>query len=109
MRRSGPTFVGMRADMLLMGGQKCPAFLRGILDALEEALPRARRVEPQGVGHQASLNRAASDRFGEECPRFLAGPDEPSDRNGADDRRDPCRTAARTRSNANGEEGKEQR
>lgn len=34
------TLAGIRAEVLLMGGQKSTAFLGGILDALEETLPR---------------------------------------------------------------------
>jgi pimeloyl-ACP methyl ester carboxylesterase len=73
------SFARMSADVLLMGGQKSPAFLREILDALEETLPRSRRVEFRGVGHGAPMDRGASERVGKELRAFFAGPDEFSD------------------------------
>lgn len=68
------TFSEMRAEVLLMGGQKSPAFLRGILDALEETLPRCRRVEFRGVGHSAPQDGAAPERVGEGLRAFFSGP-----------------------------------
>jgi len=70
------SFAGIRGDVLLMGGQKSPAFLRDILDALQETLPGARRVELRGVGHEAPIDRAAPVRVAEELRRFFADPDE---------------------------------
>ena len=69
-------FAGIRADVHLMGGQKSPAFLRDILDALQDTLPHARRVELSDVGHEALIDRAASERVGEELRAFLTGSDE---------------------------------
>jgi pimeloyl-ACP methyl ester carboxylesterase len=57
--------------VLLMGGQKSPAFLREILDSLEETLPRSRRVEFPGVGHGAPVNRGTSERVGAELRTFF--------------------------------------
>lgn len=73
------SFAGMRKDVLLMGGQKSPAFLREILDALEETLPHARRVELPGVGHEAPIDRGDPERVGEELQTFFSGPDGFSD------------------------------
>lgn len=58
-------FRAVRADVLLLGGGKSPAYLKSALDALEKALPRVRRVEFEGVGHEASGN---SDRRGKPEP-----------------------------------------
>ena len=77
MDSSFESFAGMGADVLLMGGQKSPAFLREILGALEETLPRARRVEFQGVGHEAPIDRGDPERVGEELLAFFTGPNEP--------------------------------
>ena len=44
------------ADTLLMGGSKSPALLKDALTDLAEALPRARRVELEGLDHGASWN-----------------------------------------------------
>jgi hypothetical protein len=77
MDSSLESFAGMNADVLLMGGQKSPAFLREILGTLEETLPRSRRVEFRGVGHEAPLDRGDPERVGEELRAFFAGPNEP--------------------------------
>ena len=75
MDSSLESFAGMRADVLLMGGQKSPAFLREILDALQQTLPHAQRIEFRGVGHGAPADRAAPERVGEELRAFFAGSD----------------------------------
>jgi pimeloyl-ACP methyl ester carboxylesterase len=68
------TFSELSADVLLMGGQKSPAFLREVLDALEETLPRCRRVEFMGVGHSAPQDRAAPERVGAQLRKFFSDP-----------------------------------
>lgn len=71
------SFGAVRADVLLLGGSKSPAYLNAALDALEEVMPRARRVELPGLGHAASWN---ADRGGKPEPvarelrRFFGGP-----------------------------------
>jgi pimeloyl-ACP methyl ester carboxylesterase len=75
MDSSLESFAGMRGEVLLMGGQKSPAFLRDVLDALQGSLPHARRVELQGVGHEAPVDRGAPERVGEELRAFFASPD----------------------------------
>jgi pimeloyl-ACP methyl ester carboxylesterase len=47
----------IRADVLLMGGSKSPAFLKRALADLARVLPGARRVELAGLDHAASWNR----------------------------------------------------
>jgi pimeloyl-ACP methyl ester carboxylesterase len=69
------TFAEMRKDVLLMGGQKSPAFLREILEVLEVTLPHARRVEFRGVGHEAPIDRGAPERVAEELRAFFSSPD----------------------------------
>jgi pimeloyl-ACP methyl ester carboxylesterase len=70
-------FRAVRAEVLLLGGSKSPAYLKGALDALEKVLPHAKRVELPGVGHAASWN---TDRGGkpelvaQELRRFFAEP-----------------------------------
>ena len=54
-------FRAVRADILLLGGSKSPAYLKASVDALERVLPHVRRVEFPGLGHEASGN---SDRGG---------------------------------------------
>jgi pimeloyl-ACP methyl ester carboxylesterase len=47
----------IRADVLLMGGSKSPAFLKGALADLARVLPGAQRIELAGLDHAASWNR----------------------------------------------------
>jgi len=54
-------FKGIRAEVLLLGGSKSPAYLTAGLDALEKVLPRVTRVELPGLGHGATGN---TDRGG---------------------------------------------
>ncbi|MEO5952789.1 MAG: alpha/beta hydrolase [Chloroflexia bacterium] len=57
----------LRADVLLLGGSKSPAYLKTALDALTKVFPKARRVEFPGLGHGASGNK---DRGGK--PELVA-------------------------------------
>jgi len=54
-------FKGIRAEVLLLGGSKSPAYLKAGLDALEKVLPHVTRIELPGLGHGASGN---TDRGG---------------------------------------------
>ncbi|TMF20994.1 MAG: alpha/beta hydrolase [Chloroflexi bacterium] len=54
-------FKGIRAEVLLLGGSKSPAYLKAGLDALEKVLPHVTRVELPGLGHGATGN---TDRGG---------------------------------------------
>ena len=54
-------FNGIRAEVLLLGGSKSPAYLKAGLDALEKVLPHVTRVELPGLGHGATGN---TDRGG---------------------------------------------
>jgi pimeloyl-ACP methyl ester carboxylesterase len=46
----------IKADILLLGGGKSPAYLKSDLDALEKVLPHARRVTFPDLGHGGSWN-----------------------------------------------------
>jgi pimeloyl-ACP methyl ester carboxylesterase len=68
------SFRAVRADVLLLGGSKSPAYLRAALDALEKVVPRAKRIELAGVGHEASGNsdrRGKPERVAQELRRFF--------------------------------------
>lgn len=65
------TFRGVKADVLLLGGSKSPSVLKQALDALGETLPRAKRVELQGVGHQAPTDRGQPERIVPHLRRFF--------------------------------------
>ena len=49
-------FKAIRAEVLLLGGSKSPAYLKAGLDALQKVLPDVTRVELPGVGHGATGN-----------------------------------------------------
>ena len=59
------SFRAIRAEVLLLGGSKSPAYLKVALDALEKVLPHVTRVEFPGLGHAASWN---TDRGGQPEP-----------------------------------------
>jgi pimeloyl-ACP methyl ester carboxylesterase len=75
MGRRIQTFAAIRADVLLLGGSKSPAYLKTALDDLERVLPTARRVEFPGLDHAASWNRDRGGRpepVAQELRRFFA-------------------------------------
>jgi pimeloyl-ACP methyl ester carboxylesterase len=49
-------FRSIGAEVLLLGGDKSPAFLKADLDALEKVLPHATRLSFHGLGHSAAWN-----------------------------------------------------
>lgn len=68
-------FRAVRAEVLLLGGSRSPAYLRTALDALEGILPRVRRTEMPGLGHGASGNAdrgGRPEKVAEELRRFFA-------------------------------------
>jgi pimeloyl-ACP methyl ester carboxylesterase len=68
------SFRAVRADVLLLGGSKSPAYLKAALDALEKVLPHVRRVEFPGLGHAATgnANRGGQpERLARELRRFF--------------------------------------
>ena len=68
------TFKGIHADMLLLGGSKSQTYLKTALDALEKALPRAKRVVLPGLDHSAAWNRdkgGQPDIVAQELKRFF--------------------------------------
>lgn len=58
-------FRGVAAEVLLLGGSKSPAYMKEALGALEQILPKVKRVELAGVDHAASWN---TDRGGQPVP-----------------------------------------
>lgn len=70
-------FKDVRAEVLLLGGSKSPAYLKAALDALEQVLPQVQRIEFPGLDHAASWN---ADRGGkpqqvaQALRRFFAEP-----------------------------------
>jgi pimeloyl-ACP methyl ester carboxylesterase len=69
------SFKAMRAEVLLLGGSKSPAYLKVALDALEKVLPRVKRIEFPGLNHGASGNSnrgGQPERVAQEMRRFFA-------------------------------------
>jgi pimeloyl-ACP methyl ester carboxylesterase len=70
------TFAGVRAEVLLLGGAKSPAFLRDILDALERTLPQVKRIEYPDLGHGAPSetqpNQKGPERIADDLRAFFS-------------------------------------
>jgi pimeloyl-ACP methyl ester carboxylesterase len=64
-------FRAVRSEVLLMGGSRSVAYLPLALNALNSALPNARRVELSGLGHLAADNGGAPERVADELRRFF--------------------------------------
>lgn len=68
-------YRSIRAQVLLMGGSKSPAFLKRALADLARVLPGATRVELEGLDHAASWNsdvRGHPEPVARELRRFFA-------------------------------------
>jgi pimeloyl-ACP methyl ester carboxylesterase len=61
----------LNKQILLMGGTKSPRFLRQSLDALQAALPQAKKIELQGLGHVAADNDGNPEIIGTELKAFF--------------------------------------
>ena len=75
------SFRALQAEVLLLGGSKSPAYLKGDLDALERVLPHVRRIEFAGLGHAAAWNvdrqrnpGGKPARVAQELRRFFSEP-----------------------------------
>ena len=65
-------FAAVTAETLLLGGSRSPAYLTGVLNALEVVLPHVRRVTLDGVGHLAADNTGKPERVAAELRKFLS-------------------------------------
>ena len=68
-------YHSIRAEVLLMGGSKSPAFLKRALADVARVLPGAKRVELDGLDHSASWNsdvRGHPEPVASELRRFFA-------------------------------------
>jgi pimeloyl-ACP methyl ester carboxylesterase len=72
---SSKGFADLRADMdvMLMNGQNTPPPVRNALDALQETLPHAQRVEFPGIGHDGPAT-GDPERVGKALQTFFAQP-----------------------------------
>jgi pimeloyl-ACP methyl ester carboxylesterase len=64
--------ASLAADVLLLGGELSPDFLRGVLDDLEQLLPRSSRIELTGCDHVAADDRGHPELVASELQRFFA-------------------------------------
>jgi pimeloyl-ACP methyl ester carboxylesterase len=62
MAESVGRFKAMRPDVLLLGGDQSPAWLKQALDALEKTIPHVQRVEFPGLNHGGSSDPSATNR-----------------------------------------------
>ncbi|WP_236979540.1 MULTISPECIES: alpha/beta fold hydrolase [Mycobacterium] len=67
-----PRIEELRAQVLLLGGEKSAIALHRGLDALMRRLPEARRVELKGIGHIAADNRGKPRQVAELLEEFWA-------------------------------------
>jgi len=58
-------FEAIHSEVLLLGGDKSPAWLKTALGALAKTLPRARRIEFPGLDHGGSSDISNTNRFGQ--------------------------------------------
>lgn len=63
-------FTQMRADVLLLGGEKSPAYLRDALAALQQTLPHVKRIQYPGLDHSGP-NVAAPERIAGDLRAFF--------------------------------------
>lgn len=74
------SFRAIRAEVLLLGGSRSPAYLKAALDALEKVLPHVKRIEFPALDHGGSSNISNINRAGkpelvaQELLRFFAEP-----------------------------------
>ncbi|MBG0561675.1 alpha/beta fold hydrolase [Actinoplanes aureus] len=70
---AGPleTYAAVTAETLLLGGERSPAYLKGVLNELEPVLPRVRRVTLTGAGHTAADNSGKPALVAAELRKFF--------------------------------------
>ena len=75
MSQALESFKAVPAEVLLLGGSASPAYLKLALNAIEKALPHARRIEFPGFNHGASGNTdrgGQPERVAQELRNFFA-------------------------------------
>jgi pimeloyl-ACP methyl ester carboxylesterase len=72
---SGPLsrFAAVRAETLLIGGERSAGYLTAALNGLEPVLPRVQRVTLPGVGHLAADDSGRPELVAEHLRRFFGG------------------------------------
>lgn len=70
MANSLDIFRAIKAEVLLLGGSKSPAWLRAALEPLAKTIPHVRRVEFPGLGHGGSSDESTTNSGGN--PKLVA-------------------------------------
>ncbi|MGP3958968.1 hypothetical protein ACTWPT_23455 [Nonomuraea sp. 3N208] len=66
-------YADLRAEVLLMDGEKTPPPVRNALEAMHRTVPQAKRVTLRGVGREAPVNhRGVPERVAEALRAFFA-------------------------------------
>jgi hypothetical protein len=65
-------FATLTAQVLLLGGDLSPVYLKGTLDNLEKAVPRCSRIELTGCDHVAADDRERPELVAPELCRSFA-------------------------------------
>ena len=79
MADSMEKFRGIKSEVLLLGGDKSPAWLKIALDSIEKTLPYVKRIEFPGLDHGGSSDLSSTNRSGQpeivatELRKFSAG------------------------------------
>jgi pimeloyl-ACP methyl ester carboxylesterase len=72
MDSSRQCMAGMTAEVLLLGGEKSPRFLREVLEALHRTLPRSQRIELPRMGHGGPSSDGQPERVAQALRTFFA-------------------------------------
>jgi pimeloyl-ACP methyl ester carboxylesterase len=72
MDSSRRSIAGMTAEVLLLGGEKSPRFLREIMDSLHDPLPRSQRIELPHMGHEGPLSDGQPELVAQVLRTFFA-------------------------------------
>ena len=64
-------YAEVRAETLLLGGERSAAYLKAALNGLEPVLPHVRRVTLPGVGHLAADNSGKPQLVAEQLRAFF--------------------------------------
>ncbi len=64
MADSAEKFKALQKEVLLLGGDRSPAWLKNALDLLQKTLPHAERIEFPGLDHGGSSDISSTNRSG---------------------------------------------
>jgi pimeloyl-ACP methyl ester carboxylesterase len=65
-------FAALRAETLLLGGDKSAPYLKAVLNGLEAVVPHVRRVTLPGAGHLAADNSGKPQLVADQLRAFFS-------------------------------------